>query len=305
MSIFLPQIINKMKKENFTLSERIKQKLLEEYKKEQFSEDYYPYFEKKYRSYVIDDVDDCYNSETLKKTTLELSKEYIRSIISQLKIGHGMEWSERYASCLEEDEKIYNVYRELEETDEELAVKEIRIHSHSYGQDKHFEKFFVELLTEYDPFTDEEIERYAKRYSELYKQEIAAGKSECYAQKYAEIAAFEQYIDEYCRIFAEIYDFAKKQPSSDIFSFASDCAESYVNEHWLCDLEKLQREYPKKWQQEIIATLTDQFNKSDHVIKQQIHSKKSRSSNIEDTLEMMFPDGIDDGFTGVVNEDNF
>lgn len=294
-----------MKKENFTLSERIKQKLLEEYKKEQFPEDYYPYFEKKYRSYVIDDVDDCYNSETLEKTALELSKEYIRSIISQLNIGHGMEWAERYASCLEEDEKIYNAYKELEETDKELAVKEIRIHSHSYGQDKHFEKFFVELLTKYNPFTDDEIERYAKRYSELNKQEIATGKSDCYAQKFAEIAAFEQDVDEYCRIIAEIYDFAKNQPYSDISSFASDCAELYANEYWLCDLEKLQRKYQKDWQQDIIAILTDRFKKSDHVITQQIHSKKIRSSNIEVSLNMMFPDGIDDGFTGVVNEDNF
>lgn len=294
-----------MKKVNFTLSERIKQKLLEEYKKEMFPEEYYPYFEEKYKSYLVDDVDDCYNGETIECTTLELSKEYMRSFIKQLNIGHGMEWAVRYASCLEEYDIISSVYRELREIDEKLAVKEIRIHTKSYGKDEHFEKFFMELLTEYDPFTDEEIERYAKNYSELYKKEIAAGKSVCYAKKFAETATFGQYVDEYCRIQAEIYDFAKSQPCSDIFSFASDCAESYVNEYWLCDLEKLQREYPKKWQQEIIAMLTDQYNKSDHVIKHQIHSNKSRSSNIEDTLNLMFPDGIDDGFTGVVNEDDF
>ena len=41
-----------------------------------------------------------------------------------------------------------------------------------------------------------------------------------------------------------------------------------------------------------------------HDYQSKVEKEKPRKSSlVEDTLEMMFPDGIDDGYTGIINDD--
>ncbi len=287
----------------YELTEQIKLLLRKEYEKGGYSIEYYPYFEWRYRQYMMHD-EDC-DDTSLEGSYLELSKQYMDIFIKQVNIGHSLEWAERYAFCWDENNSIDSVYSELAIINKRLAIREIQIHAKIYGKDPYFEGFFVELLSEYgNHYSDEEIERYASNYSKLYQQEIASGKSVCYAKRYAESAAFDKYVEEYCRIMADIYEYAENQSDClDLFSFASDCADIYSNENWFSESEKLRDKYQKDWQQKYLDILTDQYKKSDHVMLHPRVTKRKSSSITDDTLEMMFPDGIDDGFTGIVKEE--
>ena len=82
-----------------------------------------------------------------------------------------------------------------------------------------------------------------------------------YAEHYAEVKLCREFVDDYCRLVAEVYDYAVKQGEKDdhlLFAFASDCAEAYVNEH-IVELPRLKSIYKADWQQEFILKLHDRM----------------------------------------------
>ena len=297
---------------NSKLTKEVKRILANEYSKENLPENLYSYFEEKYLYYVEDE--ELYDVPIV-PTALDSSKQYIKNITEQLALGHGLEWATLYADyCPYEDKVVHFVYKDLKEQDENLALTEVRIHAKSFGKDKFFENFYVELVTAYDTnYSDEELECHSSQYSKIYHQTIAEGKSACYAQKYAEVKTLYKSPwggDDSLRLVAEIFDFADKKgiDTTDIrnncSNFADDCEEAIVDEYFFSGIEKLRETYKEDWQQEMLTILFNRYMDEiqDYQSKAEYH-KPRRKNLIDDTMDMMFPDGIDDGFTGVISED--
>lgn len=294
------------------LTKEVRRILANEYSKENLPKNLYSYFEDKYLYYVEDE--ERYDVPIV-PTALDLSKQFIKNITGQLALGHGLEWANLYAYyCPDEDKVVYFVYRDLKKQDENLALTEVRTHANSFGKDKFFENFYVELVTVYDTdYSDVELEYHSSQYSKIFHQSIAEGKSLCYAQKYAEVKALYESPwggDDSLRLVAEIFDFADKKgiDTMDIRNncedFADACEGAIVEGYFISGIEKLRETYKEDWQQEMLTILFNRYMDEiqDYQSKAEYHKPKKKNL-IEDTLDMMFPDGIDDGFTGVIAND--
>ena len=148
--------------------------------------------------------------------------------------------------------------------------------------------------------TDKQLLQEAEAFSSICMSEMADGKSLCYSKHYAEITLWREYVDEYCRLYAEVYDYANKQGvKDDPILFASDCAEAYVNGR-IPVFHHLKEIYTENWQQKFLLELFDRLvdkieaNNTDV----EAHAPLTRNrSQYDETIDMMFPEGIDDGFS--------
>ena len=144
------------------LSEEVTRILANEYSKENLPENLYSYFEEKYLSYVEDEEQYDVPIDTV---GLELSIQYIKSVTEQLALGHSFDWATLFAYyCPDYNNVVDWVFHDLKERDKNLALTEVRIHAKSFGKDKYFEKFYVELVTMYDTgYSDAELEYHSSQ----------------------------------------------------------------------------------------------------------------------------------------------
>ena len=197
---------------------------------------------------------------------------------------------------------IANRYDEWKTTDEKQANENLEKLAKSYEKDELFEEYFIERVKD-SILSDKELLDVANEYSEICKSEMASGKSVCYAKHYAELKLCREFVDDYCRLLAETCDYAVKQGVQDdhfLFVFASVCAEAYVNEH-IAELPRLKSIFKADWQQDFITSLQDRMMKeleveedNASVLNTLSPHKRTRTDEI---MGMMFPDGIDDGFS--------
>ena len=205
---------------------------------------------------------------------------------------------------LEKADNRYSIaerYKRWKITDKKLANDNLERLAKSYENDEFFEEYFIESVKE-NYLSDMELLEDATNYSEICKSEIASGKSFCYAKHYAEIKLCHEFEDEYCRLLAEVCDFAVKQGVKDdiaLFSVASACAEAYVNER-ISDLSHLKEIYKADWLQEYLSKLQDKMMREQEteVDPSTFGALSTRLKTHEEEIwDMMFPDGIDDGFS--------
>jgi len=194
---------------------------------------------------------------------------------------------------------IVDRYNEWKAIDEKQADEKLKELAKSYNKDVFFEEHLIESVKE-NYLSDMELLEDATNYSEICKSEIASGKSFCYAKHYAEISLCSDFVDEYCRHLAEVYDYADKQGvKDDPFLFASDCAEAYVNRR-ITDLIHLKEPYKADWQQEYLSKLQDRIMREQEteVDPSTFGTLSSRRKTHEEAIwDMMYPEGIDDGFS--------
>lgn len=205
---------------------------------------------------------------------------------------------------LEKADNRYSIaerYKRWKITDKKLANDNLERLAKSYENDEFFEEYFIESVKE-NYLSDMELLEDATNYSEICKSEIASGKSFCYAKHYAEIKLFHEFVDEYCRLLAEVCDFAVKQGVKDdiaLFSVASACAEAYVNER-ISDLSHLKEIYKADWLQEYLSKLQDRMMREQETeVDPSTFSTLStrRKTHEEEIWDMMYPEGMDDGFS--------
>ena len=192
-------------------------------------------------------------------------------------------------------------YEEWKTSDEKRADENLERLAKSYEKDVFFEEYFIESVKG-NYLSDRELLNDATIYSEICKSEIASGKSACYAKHYAELKLCREFVDDYCRLTAEVCDYAVKHGAKDdhlLFAFASDCAETYVNEH-IAELPRLKSIYKADWQQDFLSSLQDRMMKELEVEEDNAgeHNIPSpRNTRTDEIMDMMFPEGVDDGFT--------
>lgn len=192
-------------------------------------------------------------------------------------------------------------YEAWKASDEKRADENLEKLTKSYEKDVFFEEYFIESVKG-NYLSDSELLNDATIYSEICKSEIASGKSACYAKHYAELKLCREFVDDYCRLTAEVCDYAVKHGAKDdhlLFAFASDCAEAYVNER-ISDLLHLKEIFKADWQQKYLSKLQERMLQEQKTeIDPSTFGTLStrRKTHEEEICDIMFPDGIDDGFS--------
>lgn len=192
-------------------------------------------------------------------------------------------------------------YDEWRETDEKQAEQKLEELAKSYGKDELFQEFFIDRVKQLNYITDKQLLQEAEMFSSICKSEMADGKSLCYSKHYAETTLWREYVDEYCRLYAEVYDYADKQSvKDDPFLFASDCAETYVNGQ-ITDLPHLKNTYKEDWQQGFLFILQDRMMQEQEEAEVDLSTFDAPSTrwktHEEEIWDIMYPEGIDDGFS--------
>jgi len=169
---------------------------------------------------------------TWEASLLERAIEYLDRVEIERKKGFSIDWASEYVyRCLrnEEEHAVAYAYNNGHFKDLELYVK-------LTGRDKHFVEYFHFLLIDPGhPVQDTPAVVMADYYSEVYKQQIARGKSPRFARVFAffmagyEVPEYECYIaameaDKICKIIDQ---------DSDLVCYA-DKISRYIYEHFDC-----------------------------------------------------------------------
>lgn len=245
------------------------------YKKTGYPEEYFPQFESHYRKTYNELYDDMkkfadetaaeiaaeaaagivpeeeeQEKELISDDALFFASKYMDKFIEQIRLGHGKEWAHAIAGCMEwDEEQIINIaYEALESENEELAKKELLHHCRLLGEDEWFEKHYLFLFEAGEGGNNPR--ETAKEYSELYKQQIAAGKSEVYAHQYADFMSEGMYVQEYCEKYAYAYDKALSEGKDETYAnlFADKYGSAFVDYG-----EREKKEIPEYWEEEVFA----------------------------------------------------
>ena len=178
-------------------------------------------------------------------SSLNLADEYITYYAKEAEKGHCEQWCDTIADKGEDDYWAYRDAYDFIENEEEKE-KELSIHAKSLSKDPVFVERYIYLFR----LLEENLYEMAKEYSKAFHKCIDNGKSQYYAQGYAYAVSENNYLDEYCKIFAEAYDLAKKHDNDDgeAISFGKLCTDiidqgisPFLN-------KKILRKYQEDWQ---------------------------------------------------------
>lgn len=279
-----------MEGKTIKLSQNDKDRLVQVFKNEQFPQELYPYFEKKY----CELTEGVYSEEM--ESAIDFPIKYVRIVADQLKMGHSLDWADLYADKETDFDEyiVYEVYKELQTRDKELVMSELKKHAEALLSDEIAKEVYVKIITDGYGFSDRETKEKSIRYSSLYKREIANGKTEIYAEKYACAIAIEKHTKEYAELTAELYDFASKKGETDFsacYTFVNDCVDAYINAYFVADYEKLRKQYTKEWQQEALLMLNKRIDEESENHYLPLSGKRHIDAEM---MNMMYPEGYDD-----------
>lgn len=170
--------------------------------------------------------EDWDEDETVQANALWSANDFIKDYSKHIKNGHGEEWSHILALSNEEGQiGIFHAYTDLRKINLNLAKEEVLIYAKSQSIDKDFLKHYLHLVEEVSE-PGNRIET-AKKYAEVYKKELAKGKSEVFANEYASLIASGGFHKSYCEDYAFAYDKAVSKNQTD--EYASLYADKYAS----------------------------------------------------------------------------
>lgn len=179
-------------------------------------------YEDEYKNWTEEDY--LETGDSAHKGALEVTDLFIEAFLEEKAKGHGDEWSFAVAGCSDEGEILYHiVYDSIKKTNPELANEELIIRSRSFDGDENFIKHYILLFENGGGYSDSAEN--AKKYSEIYKEKIAEGKSAVYAQEYARLKSSGIYYIIFCEEYAFAFDKAINEGKSELY--ATEFAEVY------------------------------------------------------------------------------
>jgi hypothetical protein len=214
-------------------------------------EKYYPIYDNIAKRYFGDlsnegsNEDEQTEDDNYAVSSLNLADEYITYYEKEAEKGHCEQWCDTIADKGEDDYWAYHDAYDFIENEEEKE-KELSIHAKSLSDDPVFVERYIYLFKE----QVENSYEMAKEYSKAFHKCIANGKSQNYAHGYAYAVSENNYLDEFCKMFAEAYDMAKEHDKSDgeAISFGKLCTDvldqgiySFLKKEYL-------RKYHENWQ---------------------------------------------------------
>jgi hypothetical protein len=198
------------------------------FEKTGIDEKYYPIYAKIAKRYFEDLSKEGSNEEEQTEedyyaiSSLNLADEYITYYAKEAEKGHCEQWCDTIA---EKGEADYWAYRDAYDfiEDEEEKEKKLLIHAKSLSEDPVFVERYIYLFKE----PEENSFEMAKEYTKAFHKCIDNGKSQNYANGYAYAVSENNYLDDFCKIFAEAYDLAKQHDKNDdeAISFGELCTD--------------------------------------------------------------------------------
>jgi len=193
-----------------------------------------------YKDYSDEDFDE---GDSVQAMAIRCTNLFIKPYLELIGRGHGEEWAYSFSDCVEDGESaIYFTYNNVKSIDPDMAKKELLIHTKSLGGDAYFQNHYIHLF-EVQANPTGRIEA-AQKYSRLYKEQLAKGKSELFAHQYAGLMADGAYHQIYCEDYAFAYEDALLQKRSEEFAsiYANKYASALVNikrRHGISDDERM------------------------------------------------------------------
>lgn len=218
---------------------------------EKFESKYHECYTEWYKEMKNYEEDDFEEGESIGNNALEYSTlSYIKRFVDEKEKGHSDEWTHIVANSFEDDEEriIDESYSVIKSIDEELAKQELHLHCKSLCRDELFEKHYLFLFEIGEGLNHpQEI---AKKYSEIYKQQIAKGKTPVYSHQYADLMSSNEYVEIYCEKYAFAYDKAISEGKSKMYAelFADKYGDGSANHG-----ERENRDIPDFWEEKVFA----------------------------------------------------
>jgi hypothetical protein len=183
-------------------------------------------FEELYQDEYINwtDLDYEETGDSAHKSALFVTDMFIETFLCEKAKGQSDEWSLAVANCVEDGGVVYYItYHNIKKTNPELAKQELLIHSRTFDGDENFIRHYIYLFEIVEVFKD--LEKRAKKYSEIYKTKFALDKSQVYIHEYARLLSSGKYNPIFCEEYAYAYDKAIKEGKSEMY--AREFAEEY------------------------------------------------------------------------------
>lgn len=134
--------------------------------------------------------DGDFTKAEMKENTIGFSVDFINKFDKELQKGHGEEWAKLYAGSIEEHMHAFNdAYRTIREKNKAEAIEELNIHCNYVGADEDFTRHFIHLFENASGVGEPSPDEQASTYSRIFKEKIKEGKSELFANYYADLMA--------------------------------------------------------------------------------------------------------------------
>lgn len=284
-------------------------------------EKFFPFFDKKsrdtYDSLQQDSPDDDEVPEEDSNVimSLRLASTYTTIYAKEIEKGHSDKWATVFANNQYDPSNIFNqlllnyndiiseAYNSIDSNEEK--ERELDIHINSLSDDPIFAERYKSLFHDDIDFALEK----AKEYCFVYHRCIQEGKSEVYANAFANeinnyfvrLAPLKAFNDSRKRFFIDIHAEAVEQAinhgmnKDDAYSFGNCCSKISVDNSWFePDTNEFLKDYHEDWQKEFYLYLANKDHKKRYrrdmpsfvveLLRNAVYNKEKPSKHISDEI---------------------
>ena len=147
--------------------------------------------------------------------------EYVDEVEKERKKGFGLSWAKEFAYIKLREENLNPpslAYYEVSKADPPQATLDLELYATISNKDADFLRHFKRLIETDVPNTSPSPEEQAIAYSKIYKEQLQKGRSNVFADKYADIKAISKYTELGCYAEAAEYEKALEAGYSNNFA---------------------------------------------------------------------------------------
>ncbi|MBA9078260.1 hypothetical protein [Rufibacter quisquiliarum] len=176
-----------------------------------------------------------YEEEDVVSNVLAFVEKHMQLFEGQRQLGYSANWARAYAeNTLVENHKnaVVYAYEASLATHRAQATADLTLYCQLHGKDAHFQRHFDFLVKTDFANPEPTVIAQAAVYSQLYKEQISQGKTDLFANRYADLMALDQYSELGCYAEAAEYERAiLKGHNHDFFhALAMGMSEYIANE---------------------------------------------------------------------------
>lgn len=188
----------------------------------------------RFLNYIINDELRVGLEKDYENQILSYVDDYMKLFLVEREKGMSVEWAKTYAHGILQNEREHALayaFEAIKKVDREQAITDLRRYAALNGRDEDFIRHFVFLLDVDIPTLVPSVEEQAIEYSEIYKKQINAGKSDLFANYYAYLLAYDENSEFSCFVEASEYENAllAGYTESGARAFADEMSEYIVN----------------------------------------------------------------------------
>jgi len=162
--------------------------------------------------------------DELGEAAVDFAVDFFNKYDNETRKGHSEEWARLYAENPEDHRHAFHdAYDSIRKTNPHQALVELQLHCKAVGGDNCFTRYFIYLMENGCDLEDMSPDEWAASYSNIYKAQIANGRSEIFAHHYADNMADGSTSEAFSYTYANVYDTTIK------FGKSHEYASTYAN----------------------------------------------------------------------------